>query len=322
MKHFAPRGVQSLRMANIQTTSTARPMTRREFASSSLALGAGLLAMAPRAFATAAAAESPWQIGCYTRPFDKFDWRTAFDAIAQAGYQYLGLMTTNSKQWVMLRANVSAEEARVMRDEAAKRGLKICSAYGTFNLGQTVSESVAELKKLIDNSVAAGVPNLMLGGVSEEKWYQPYYQTIAECCDYAAARQLDLSIKPHGGSNATGAQCRKAINLVGRKNFSLWYDPGNIFYYSNAALDPVDDAATVDGLVMGMSVKDFLPPKEVMVTPGAGKVDFPKVLARLKQGGFTRGPLVVECLKTGDLAQTIAEAKKARMFLEELVRKV
>jgi sugar phosphate isomerase/epimerase len=310
-------------MDNIKMTSAARPMTRREFATSSLAFGAGLLATAPRAFSAAAAAtESPWQIGCYTRPFDKFDWRTAFDAIAEAGYKYVGLMTTNSKQWVMLRANIPAEEARVMGEEAAKRGLKICSAYGTFNLSQTVSESVAELKKLIDNCAAAGVPNLMLGGVSEEKLYQPYYQTVAECCDYAAARKLDLCIKPHGGSNATGAQCRKAINLVGHKNFGLWYDPGNIFFYSNAVLDPVDDAATVDGLVMGMSVKDFLPPKEVMVTPGTGKVDFPKVLARLKQGGFTRGPLVVECLKTGDLAPITAEAKKARLFLEELARKV
>jgi sugar phosphate isomerase/epimerase len=158
----------------------------------------------------------------------------------------------------------------------------------------------------------------MLGGVTEDKLYEPYYKTVAECCDYAAAHGVGLSIKPHGGSNATGPQCRKAIERVGHKSFRLWYDPGNIFYYSDGALDPVADAATVDGLVAGMSVKDFLPPKEVMVTPGTGKVDFPKVLGRLKQGGFTRGPLVVECLKAGDLAQTTGEAKKARLFLEGL----
>jgi sugar phosphate isomerase/epimerase len=49
-------------------------------------------------------------------------------------------------------------------------------------------------------------------------------------------------------------------------------------------------------------------------------VDFPAVMARLKQGGFTRGPLVVECLTPGDLEHTLAEAKKARQFLEELTR--
>jgi sugar phosphate isomerase/epimerase len=67
-----------------------------------------------------------------------------------------------------------------------------------------------------------------------------------------------------------------------------------------------------------MSVKDFKLPKDVFVTPGTGMVDFAKVLARLKQGGFTQGPLIVECLERGDAAKVTAEAKKARAFLEEL----
>ena len=81
----------------------------------------------------------------------------------------------------------------------------------------------------------------------------------------------------------------------------------------------MDDAATVDGLVVGMCVKDYVHPKEVAVTPGDGMVDFAKVLARLKQGGFTKGALVVECLKPGDEAQLLAEAKRAREFVEQLV---
>jgi hypothetical protein len=67
-----------------------------------------------------------------------------------------------------------------------------------------------------------------------------------------------------------------------------------------------------------MCVKDYKHPKNVAVTPGTGQVDFPGVLARLKQGGFTRGALVVECLDPGDLEQTLAEARKVRQFLEEL----
>jgi hypothetical protein len=47
-------------------------------------------------------------------------------------------------------------------------------------------------------------------------------------------------------------------------------------------------------------------------------VNFLKVLSRLQQGGFTHGPLVVECLDRGDLAQVNAEAMKARRFLEAL----
>jgi sugar phosphate isomerase/epimerase len=70
-----------------------------------------------------------------------------------------------------------------------------------------------------------------------------------------------------------------------------------------------------------MCVKDFRLPKEVMLTPGTGLVKFREVLARLKKGGFTHGPLVVECLDPGDVAQTNAQARKARLFLENLVKR-
>ena len=207
-----------------------------------------------------------------------------------------------------------------MRQEARKRGLKVLSVYGDFSVTDSLEAGIRGLKQLIDHAVTCECPHLMLGGTSDEKIYELYYKTVAECCDYAAAKGVGMSIKPHGGQNATGPQCRKAIELVGKADFRLWYDPGNVFYYSDGKLDPVADAATVDGLVVGMSVKDFLPPKEVLVNIGSGKVDFPAVLARLKQGGFTHGPLMVECLARGSLEDVKAAAKQARLFLEELTR--
>ncbi len=78
----------------------------------------------------------------------------------------------------------------------------------------------------------------------------------------------------------------------------------------------VEDSPSVNGLVTGMIVKDFRMPKEVMLTPGTGMVNFPEVFRRLKKGGFTGGPLVVECLEPGDPKQTMAEARKVRTFLE------
>jgi len=157
-----------------------------------------------------------------------------------------------------------------------------------------------------------------VAGGANEQHADAYYKIVAECCDYAAAKGVGLSVKPHGGTNANGARCRMIIDRMAHKNFRLWYDPGNIFYYSDGQLDPVDDAAAVDGVVVGMSVKDFRPPKEIEITPGTGKVNFAKVLSRLQEGGFTRGPLVVECLDRGDLAHVNAEAVKARQFLEAL----
>ncbi len=93
----------------------------------------------------------------------------------------------------------------------------------------------------------------------------------------------------------------------------------HLYYYSDGQLDPVQDAATVDRLVTGMSVKDYKHPKNVALTPGTGQVDFPALMARLGKGGFTHGPLLVETLAPGNLAHTLQEARKARKFVEQLV---
>ncbi|MHC4284537.1 MAG: sugar phosphate isomerase/epimerase family protein, partial [Planctomycetota bacterium] len=220
---------------------------------------------------------------------------------------------------LVISASTTLEEAEQVGEEVKKRGLAVPSIYGgSIPVEKSLKAGIEGLRKLIDNCAACGAKNLLMGGTGNEKLYKTYYKAIAECCNYAAEKGIGISVKPHGGLNSTGPQCRKTVEMVGHRNFRIWYDPGNIFYYSNGELDPVADAATVDGLVVGMCIKDYRHPKDVLVTPGNGKVNFPAVLARLKKGGFTRGPLVVECLERGDLKQTLVEARKARRFLEEL----
>jgi sugar phosphate isomerase/epimerase len=98
------------------------------------------------------------------------------------------------------------------------------------------------------------------------------------------------------------------------------YDPGNIYYYSGGKIDPVEDVAHVDGLVTGVSIKDYKQPREVMISPGTGQVDFVALMVKLRSGGFQHGPLMVETLAPGDQAQTLKEAKQARKFVESLVQ--
>lgn len=260
-----------------------------------------------------------WQVGCYTRPWANYEYPVALDAIAEAGYKYVGLMTTKSKTRLVISTATEIEEAVRVGDEVKKRGLQVASVYGGgIPVDRSLEAGIEGLRKLIDNCAACGAANLLMGGTGNEKLYPLYYKAIAECCDYAAEHSIGISIKPHGGLNATGRQCRKTIELVGHENFRIWYDAGNIYYYSNGERSPVEDAPTVDGLVTGWCIKDYKHPKEVSVTPGTGQVDFPAVFAKLKAGGFRGGPLVVECLEPGDLEHTLEEARKARRFLEEL----
>ncbi len=293
------------------------PASRRRFLATGLTVA--VASMTRRVTARDVTAPANWQLGCYTRPWDRFDYRVALDGIAEAGFPYAGIMTGKGKTWVIITPKTTPAEAEQVGAEVNQRGLKTISVYGDFKLADSADKSREDLQRLVKHCVACGSPNLLLGGTENAREYAAYFQVIASCCDFAAQHGVRLSVKPHGGQNATGLACRKAIELVGHANFGLWYDPGNIFYYSHGRLDPVDDAATVDGLVMGMSIKDFRPPDEVMITPGTGRVNFTKVFERLEKGGFTHGPLVVECLARGDAKQITAEARKALGLLRELI---
>jgi sugar phosphate isomerase/epimerase len=265
-------------------------------------------------------AASDYPIGCFTRPWSDEHYLVAFDAIAEAGYKHVGFMTTKLPGNYIITYHTSIEDATKAGEEAKKRGLSVPAAWGGgLPVEKSVEDGVAALRKLVDNAAAAGVGTLIMGGTGQ-KGYDAYYKAIAECCDYAADKHVALVIKPHGGLNSTGEQCKKTVEKVGQKNFRFWYDPGNIFYYSNGKLDPVDDAPSAAGVVTGMCVKDFKPPKNVDVSPGDGQVNFKKVLQELRDGGFTQGPLVVETLgPVKGAKERIAEAKVAREFIENVV---
>jgi sugar phosphate isomerase/epimerase len=306
-------------------------LTRREFLSGTARIAGASVPAATLIGSTAMAercvAEGTWQIGCYTRPWARFDYRVALDAIAEAGFKHVGLMSTKPKdgaRWALvISVATSVEEAAGIGQQARQRGLQIPSIYGgSIPVNRSLQEGIDGLKKLIDNCAAAGGKSLLTAGIGRAELETAYYMAIAECCDYAAEKRVAIALKPHGPLNATGPLCRKAIERVGHHNFSLWYDPGNIFAYSDGALDPVDDVAAVDGLVTGMCVKDYRPANDdVKVTPGDGTVDLARVLARLRQGGLTGGPLVIETLTPDDPAGLIREARRARRFVERLVGK-
>jgi len=312
--------------------NTCGGLSRREMLGSMAAMGAAVALGARPCVAAESQAAAGWRIGCFTRPFVDLEYRAAFDAVAEAGYKYVGFMTVKASGGTgkrkggseyIITPETSVEDAAKAGEEAKKRGLGVLAAWGGGlpAVQKSVEAGVASLKRLIDNAEAAGVPTLLMGGTGE-KTYDAYYRAIKECCEYAAEKHVALVIKPHGGLNANGEQCRKTIEKVGNKNFRVWYDPGNIFFYSDGKLDPVDDAEKVAGIVTGMCVKDFKPPKDVNVTPGEGKVNFPKVMEVLKRGGFNGGPLVVETIGPAEgLAGKIAEARKARELVERLVGK-
>ena len=132
-------------------------LTRRQFLQGSLA-GSLLVGAGVHGIARAATSESAgYRVGIYTRPWDKFDYRIALDAIADAGFKHAGLMTTNSKTRLVISVSTTLEEAEQVGQEVKKRGLKIPSVYGGgIPVQKSLEAGIEGLRKLIDNCKACG----------------------------------------------------------------------------------------------------------------------------------------------------------------------
>ena len=91
----------------------------------------------------------PWRLGCYTRPWDRFDYRVALDGIAEAGFSYAGIMTHNGKSWVVITPQTTRADAEQVRKELRKRGLKTISVFGDFAVGGSPARAIEDLRRLM-----------------------------------------------------------------------------------------------------------------------------------------------------------------------------
>ena len=294
--------------------------TRRRFLEK--AAFAGLAGCAVRPAAMMAAGDVPpyyqdrgWLVGCWTRPWANYDYRVGFDAVAEAGFKYVALTGAKTRTGRIIGVKTTRQEAVKVGEEAHQRGLSITVVYGG---AVPLEKGPEKLRRMIDLCQAAGGWSVQLAHIGTENSYLECLNNVAACCDYAASKKIVLLLKPHGGTTGTGPQLRDAVRRVNHPSFTLMYDPGNIYFYSKGRIDPVDDCQSVLGLVTGMSVKDYRD-NEVMLTPGMGQVRFSQLMKKLRQGGFTHGPMMIECLTPGNLKQTLTEAKKPKAFIEELV---
>jgi sugar phosphate isomerase/epimerase len=292
--------------------------TRRRFISTVAVAGVSVPFLARCARPSA---QSNYQIGAYTRAWGPRDYRVSLDGMVETGYRYAGISVhgvgDSGRMGRVLDRDSSSEAAAEVGHEIRSRGLRIVTlSAGSFDAAASIDEGIAQLRRLVDIAVICEAPSLQINDPAKPDVEASFYRVVAECCDYAAGRNVGLTIHPHGSS---GAHIRAQIEKVGHRNLRLMYDPGNIGFYSNGEINPVEDADALDGILYGMSVKDYRLPRNVNVTPGSGLVDFPALMTRLQRGGFTSGPLVVECLDPKELDQVNAEARKAREFIERIV---
>jgi L-ribulose-5-phosphate 3-epimerase len=114
----------------------------------------------------------------------------------------------------------------------------------------------------------------------------------------------------------------RTIEDVGASNLGINLDPANLLLYGKA--NPVDALDVIGRYVRGVHAKDGEYPtngRELGQEKalGAGRVNFPALLAKLKQLGYA-GALTIEREISGP--QQIEDIKKGKRFLEDVLKRL
>ncbi|HWW00817.1 MAG TPA: sugar phosphate isomerase/epimerase [Candidatus Acidoferrum sp.] len=278
-------------------------------------------ALASAPWTNAVAAEKlNWPIGCFNRAWTNWSYDTALDGIAAAGYKLTGLLSGRRGE-AFTSSAATPEYLDGLKKRIAQRGLAVNMTAIRFRPEAGLEPNIADLRKQIENAARLELKFMLTFGVDQPAHYEDFYRLMADAAARAEKRGLHIAMKPHGGNSGASEEILRCIEKVGHPNFKIWYDAGNIIYYTGK--DPVTELEPVAKYVTGFCAKDCPGPKgEVMSQFGTGKVDFKAVFAKLKSVGF-EGPLMVEGVKVGATAdQTTANARANREFLEKALATV
>lgn len=261
-----------------------------------------------------------WPIGCFDRPWTKWGYDAALDGMKAAGYGLTGLVM-NTKVEPLTTAAATPEYLENLKKRIAARNLAVNMTVLRPRTNLPLPQALADTRRQLDNAHFMGVQFALTSGVSKPEEYALYFKLMADAAAYAQERGIKLVIKPHGGGSGSSEEMLHCIKEVNHSNFKIWYDAGNIIYYTGK--DPLKELEPIAEHVTGLCAKDCLAEKgEVMIQFGTGKVDFPAVFRRLKAAGFN-GPIMVESCKIGETPEeTTANAKANRLYLEKVLAEV
>jgi sugar phosphate isomerase/epimerase len=291
-------------------------MNRRTFLRQALA-GGGATAFGASPSSPLSGAGVHWAIGCFNRPWTTWTFDDAMKQIKAAGYGTVGLLTRTQDE-PFIGSEATPEYLARLEHRIAGSGLK--ANVGALRSRHTIplDESIRDLRKQVDNARVLGLTYLLTFGVDRPEEYQHYYKVMSDAAAYASERGIRLVMKPHGGSSSAAGEIVAAMRAIRHPNFKIWYDAGNIIYYTGK--DPIEELKPIAQHVTGFCAKDCGAVKgEVMIQFGTGKVNFAGVLGTLKSASFD-GPIMVECCKVGVTAEeTMANARSNRLYLEKVL---
>ena len=186
---------------------------------------------------------------------------------------------------------------------------------------ETRAARVAHIKKASEFAKECGVAAVQThcGFIPENPNEELYKETVAAMREVAEyCRRNGQNFRYETGQE-TPITLVRAIRDVGLDNQGVNFDLANLILYGKA--NPVDAIEILGPYVQGIHAKDGLwptNPKDLgeEVAIGKGKVDFARIIARLKEMKYP-GAVTIEREISG--AQQMADVRAAKEYLEKLI---
>ncbi|MGL4996734.1 MAG: sugar phosphate isomerase/epimerase family protein [Deefgea sp.] len=263
-------------------------------------------------------------IACTTRPYQILPFAAACEQIAAAGFSELAVYYSASgpDQYVLpVNADSTSSEIAAARNAAAAAGVKPAMLLGYSHPELGLAKAIDEYKRLIDNASALGSQWLLDCGIDDLNLRHDYYKLMRQVAPHAAQAGIQISLKPHGGITLSLLDLLQAQQKIAHPAFSWCFDPGNLIYYSNGAINPEDCITPLLPWLTTGIIKDCVinaAGPDVAITAGEGLVDFRQTLSELVKGGFT-GPLYIECVGGTELGEIDRNVRATQQLISQIL---
>jgi len=186
---------------------------------------------------------------------------------------------------------------------------------------ETRAARIAHIKKASDFAKQCGIQAVQThcGFIPENPNDPVYKETIAAMKEVVGYCKNNGQNFRYETGQETPITLVRAMQDVGLDNQGVNFDLANLILYGKA--NPVDAIELLGPYVQGIHAKDGLFPtnpkdlgKEVPI--GKGKVDFPRIIERLKQLNY-QGAVTIEREISGP--QQVADVREAKDYLEKLI---
>lgn len=186
---------------------------------------------------------------------------------------------------------------------------------------ETRAARIAHLKKASDFAKQCGIAAVQThcGFIPENPNDPVYKETVLAMREVASYCKRNGQNFRYETGQETPITLVRAIQDVGVDNQGVNFDLANLILYGKA--NPVDAIELLGPYVQGIHAKDGMwptNPKELgqEVPIGKGKVDFPRIIARLKELNY-RGAVTIEREISGP--QQAEDVREAKRYLEKLI---